>query len=325
MINDSLLTGLLENTDGDLNLVVMFYDNQLTTKDKNDRSVSFTPRTFSFFFLAVPHHFRFQLKTSLFFFLPSALLMSSLFPSLFLFMLLSVPVSRQACVVFGPRRAKAAWLTSSRLLRGRMSLHIGLPSHYASAHTQQTDIQGGKVHVHTHRTEIVLTQSKPSKSHIHTCTRSRWAEAIFSLAARTQSHIQQEIHRASVYENAAYFGVVWSTTGVGQRLIHAVTSDRLRMEGQSDIFTQCGVKCVKCWSRALSLFFLFFLMQPEHEWPQSITSVHIKMQIYMCLRHSVVLDRRRSRTDYVPQAFKVVVTEALFKNALLVPTLLTFL
>lgn len=30
----TLLPGLLENTDGDLNLVVMFYDNQLTTKDQ---------------------------------------------------------------------------------------------------------------------------------------------------------------------------------------------------------------------------------------------------------------------------------------------------
>lgn len=194
--------------------------------------------------------------------------MSSPFPSLF--MLLSVPVSRQDCVVFGPRRAKAAWLTSSWLLRGRMSLHIGLPSRYTSAHTQQTNIQGGKVHVHTHRTQIVLTQSKPSKSHIHTCTRSCWAEAIFSLAARTQSHIQREIHRMAVYEDAAYFGVLWLTTAVGQRLIHAVTSDRSRMEGQS------GVKVISSLNAVPNVSCVGVNLCP-----QSITSVHIKMQIYV--------------------------------------------
>lgn len=163
--------------------------------------------------------------------------MSSPFTSLFLFMLLSVPVSRQACVVFGPRRAKAAWLTSSRLLRGRMSLHIGLPSRYTSAHTQQTNIRGGgsaRARAYSQNTDSTHTEQAKQIPH-HTCTRSRWAEAIFSLAARTQSHIQQEIHRMAVYEDTAYFGVLWLTTAVGQRLIHAVTSDRLRMEGQSGV------------------------------------------------------------------------------------------
>lgn len=209
--------------------------------------------------------------------------MSSPFTSLFLFMLLSVPVSRQACVVFGPRRAKAAWLTSSRLLRGRMSLHIGLPSRYTSAHTQQTNIQGGggSAHAYSQNTDSTHTEQAKQIPH-HTCTRSRWAVAIFSLAARTQSHIQQEIHRMAVYEDAAYFGVLWLTTAVGQRLIHAVTSDRSRMEGQSGVKVIPSLNAVSnvssvgvnlCPSFFSLFFFLFF------EWPQSIKCVHIKMQI----------------------------------------------
>lgn len=62
--------------------------------------------------------------------------------------LLSLPMSRRAVLCSGHAGhagAEDAWLTGSRLLRDRMSLHIGLPRHYAG-HT--------RVHTHTHAHQI---------------------------------------------------------------------------------------------------------------------------------------------------------------------------